>query len=68
MKPGSLITTRWPATIWDVDYNSQKSSSIGTISTADICMVIKENEYEILVLCQNVIIGWITKLHVNEMC
>lgn len=68
MKPGSLITTRWPATIWDVDYNSHKSSSIGTTTIVDICMVIKENEYEILVLCQNVIIGWITKLHVNEMC
>lgn len=68
MKPGSLITTRWPATIWDVDYNSPKSSSIGTTTIVDICMVIKENEYEILVLCQNVIIGWITKLHVNEMC
>ena len=68
MKPGSLITTRWPTVIWDVAYGAHKSSSIGTISTADICMVIKENEYEILVLCQNVIIGWITKLHVNEMC
>lgn len=68
MKPGSLITTRWPATIWDVDYNSHKSSAIGTTTIVDICMVIKENEYEILVLCQNVIIGWITKLHVNEMC
>jgi len=67
MKPGSLITTRWPATIWDVDYNAHRSSSVGTTSTVDVCMVIKENQYEILVLCQNVIIGWITKLHVIEM-
>jgi len=67
MKPGSLITTRWPAVIWDAEHGTHKSSSIGTISTVDVCMVIKENQYEILVLCQDVIIGWITKLHVIEM-
>jgi len=67
MKPGSLITTGWPTVIWDVEHRAHKSSSIGITSTTDVCMVIKENQYEILVLCQNVIIGWITKLHVVEM-
>lgn len=67
MKPGSLITTGWPTVIWDAEYRTHKSSSIGTTSIVDVCMVIKENQYEILVLCQNVIIGWITKLHVIEM-
>ena len=66
MKTGSLITTNLPAKIWDVNCNAQKSIVVGTTSTNDIYMVIKENEYEVLVLCRNSIIGWITKLHAVE--
>lgn len=67
MKPGSLITISLPSTIWDVDCYAQQSHAIGTALITDICMVIKESKLEILVLCQNAIVGWIAKLNVAEI-